>query len=129
MGKYIFVLFREFVLFNWKAKVVIYYFFIIILSHQTVALCYSRSWNLLFIYLCSIRPKALEGLNLGSVFRPVTLPKMCSFTSTSKYFCSKLGYLSTFLNIFEVSISHNTFWLEASNHSNQFPKCPNHQKL
>ena len=36
MGKCIFVLFRNFFPFNWKSKLVIHYFFIIILSQQTV---------------------------------------------------------------------------------------------
>ena len=49
MSKCIFVFFRNIFPFNWKSKLVIYYFFIIILSHQTVALWYLRSWNLLFI--------------------------------------------------------------------------------
>ena len=42
--------FRNYFPFNWKAKLVIYYFFIIILSHQAVALCWLRSCNLLFIF-------------------------------------------------------------------------------
>ena len=44
MSKCIFVLFWDFLPFNWGAKLVIFF------SLQTVALCYLRSWNLLFIF-------------------------------------------------------------------------------
>ena len=44
VGKCIFVLFWNFFPFIWRAKLVNFF------SLQTVALCYLRSWNLLFIF-------------------------------------------------------------------------------
>ena len=48
MDRCIFVVFRNYSPFNWRAKLIIYLLFLFILSHQTVVLCYLRSWNLLF---------------------------------------------------------------------------------